>query len=47
MFTNRFGHTAAAVFCTILFSATCVLGAVGPATTHGAQAAVMVERASA
>ncbi len=33
MFKTDFARTVAAAFCTIVFSATCVLGAVGPATS--------------
>ncbi len=33
MFNIDFARTAAAALCTIVLSATCVLGAVGPAVT--------------
>lgn len=36
MFTTEISRKLAAIVCTILFSATCVAGAVGPATGHGA-----------
>ena len=50
MFTTEIGRKFAAIVCTILFSATCVAGAIGPATagqtgTH--QADVTTARQSA
>jgi|GEM_PF-1586543 len=39
MFNSDIGRTIAAIACTIVFSATCVLGAVGPAGVGGAPAA--------
>lgn len=33
MFNTDFARTVAAALCTIVLSATCVLGAVGPATS--------------
>ncbi|MGR6328186.1 hypothetical protein ACU5AX_03885 [Sphingomonas sp. XXL09] len=36
MFKSDIGRTIAAIACTIVFSATCVAGAVGPAATHHA-----------
>ncbi len=36
MFKSDIGRTIAAIACTIVFSATCVAGAVGPAATHNA-----------
>jgi len=34
MFNTEIGRKLAAIVCTVLFSATCVAGAVGPATAH-------------
>ena len=34
MFNTEIGRQFAAIVCTVLFSATCVAGAVGPATAH-------------
>jgi hypothetical protein len=34
MFNTEIGRKFAAIVCTVLFSATCVAGAVGPATAH-------------
>ena len=39
MFKTDFARTVAAAFCTIVFSATCVLGAVAPAHQANAVAA--------
>lgn len=39
MFNSEIGRKLAAIVCTVLFSATCVAGAVGPATAGGATAA--------
>ena len=36
MTNTSFGRTVAAIVCSVLLSATCLLGAVGPATTAGA-----------
>ena len=43
MFNSEIGQKLAAVVCTVLFSALCVAGAVGPAT-GGGQAAAKVAR---
>ena len=40
MTRNDLGRTIAAIACTIVMSATCVLGAVGPAQAGGATATV-------
>lgn len=34
MFNTEIGRKFAAIVCTIVFSATCVAGAIGPATAH-------------
>lgn len=46
MFNTEIGRKLTAIVCTVLFSATCVAGAVGPATGHS-QAAVTAARLSA
>lgn len=43
---SEIGRKFAAIVCTIVFSATCVVGAVGPATA-GSQAVVSAARLSA
>jgi hypothetical protein len=43
---SEIGRKLAAIVCTIVFSATCVVGAVGPATA-GSQAVVSAARLSA
>jgi len=40
MIKSDTGRTLAAIACTIVFSATCVLSAVGPAQAGGAKSAV-------
>ena len=40
MTKNDLGRTLAAIACTLVMSVTCLLGAVGPAQTAGAAAAV-------
>ena len=40
MTKNDLGRTLAAIACTLVMSATCLIGAVGPARTAGAAASV-------
>ena len=42
MFNSDFGRTLAAIACTIVFSATCVVGAVAPAQAGSAAPAMAV-----
>lgn len=46
MFNSEIGRTLTAIVCTVLFSATCVAGAVGPAT-GGSQTVVKAARLTA
>ncbi len=47
MFNSEIGRKLAAIVCTVLFSATCVAGAVGPATGGGQTAIVKAARLTA
>ena len=47
MFNSEIGRKLAAIVCTILFSATCVAGAVGPATGGSQTAIVTASRLTA
>ncbi|NIJ29927.1 hypothetical protein FHT00_001874 [Sphingomonas insulae] len=46
MFNSDIGRKLAAIVCTVVFSATCVVGAVGPAT-GGSQGAAAAARLTA
>ncbi|USU06054.1 hypothetical protein NF700_04405 [Sphingomonadaceae bacterium OTU29MARTA1] len=47
MFNSEIGRKLATLVCTILFSATCVAGAVGPATGGSQTATVKAARLTA
>jgi hypothetical protein len=47
MFKSDIGRTVAAIVCTILFSTTCVLSAVGPAQAGAGAATEMAAHAQA
>ncbi len=47
MFNSEIGRKLAAIVCTVLFSATCVAGAVGPATGTSHTAVVKAARLTA
>ena len=47
MFKSDIGRTLAAIACTIVFSATCVAGAIGPATGQGAATVASAARLTA